>query len=104
MSNAIKEFVEKLISENYIIVFSKTYCGYSRKAKKILDEGGKKYHVIELDEAGNGRQIQDYLKEKTNQSTVPNIFIGSKHIGGCDDLVAAKNNGTLEKLLLASPS
>ncbi|CAH1767220.1 1049_t:CDS:2, partial [Entrophospora sp. SA101] len=84
----------------------KTYCGYCAKAKRILDGSGKKYHVLELDKVGkcNGNQIQNYLQEKTHQSTVPNIFIGNKHIGGCDDLVAAKNDGTLETLLLAAPS
>jgi glutaredoxin 3 len=47
----------------------------------------------------NGAAIQQYLAEKTGQRTVPNIFINQKHIGGCDDLLAAKANGSLQKLL-----
>lgn len=47
----------------------------------------------------NGAAIQDYLHQKTGQRTVPNIFINQKHIGGCDDLLAAERSGALQKAL-----
>jgi len=47
----------------------------------------------------NGAAIQDYLQQKTGQRTVPNIFINQKHIGGCDDLLAAERSGALQKAL-----
>lgn len=42
---------------------------------------------------------QAYLADKTGQRTVPNIFIGGKHLGGCDDILQAEQSGQLKKLL-----
>jgi glutaredoxin 3 len=47
-----------------------------------------------------GAQIQNYLLEKTGQRTVPNIFIGHKHIGGADAVAALHEQGELVKLLI----
>ena len=65
------------------------------KLKKILCDG----HFFNL--LANGAAIQDYLQKKSGQRTVPNIFINEEHIGGCDDLFAAKSSGKLDKLLAA---
>ncbi|RUS16114.1 glutaredoxin-1 [Endogone sp. FLAS-F59071] len=96
-----KDIVEKHINDNFIVVFSKSYCPYCRKAKATLTELGQQYFAIELDEIENGNDIQQYLAQKTSQRTVPNIFIREQHVGGCDDLLAKKSDGTLEKLLAA---
>ncbi|KAL1923398.1 uncharacterized protein VTP21DRAFT_8378 [Calcarisporiella thermophila] len=100
----IKRFVEDAIASNFIVVFSKSYCPYCTRAKKILADTGKKAKVYELDQMENGQAIQEYLLQKTGQRTVPNIFIGQKHVGGCDDLTKAKSDGTLDKLLAADNS
>ena len=56
--------------------------------------------VIELDELGpQGPQLQNVLEGLTGQRTVPNVFIGGKHIGGCTDTVELYHNGELESLL-----
>lgn len=92
----------KLISENVIAVFSKTYCPYCNRAKdliKTLNVEASKVGVIELDKVGDGPAIQLYLLEKTGQRTVPNIFIKGKHIGGSDALSNAQATGELSKLL-----
>lgn len=73
---------------------------YCVKAKAVLQEFGVEFFVMELDKEKNGSAIQQYLAEKTGQRTVPNIFINQQHIGGCDDLLATKANGSLKKLLL----
>lgn len=65
-----------------------------------MKEFGIEFFVMELDKENNGSAIQQYLAEKTGQRTVPNIFINEQHIGGCDDLLSAKANGSLKKLLL----
>ncbi|KAL1933473.1 hypothetical protein VTP01DRAFT_7563 [Rhizomucor pusillus] len=95
----VEQFVEKLINENKIVVFSKSYCPYCRRAKQLLQQLGEKFYVIELDEVDNGAAIQDYLAKKTGQRTVPNIFIKQQHVGGCDDLFTANSNGKLQQLL-----
>merc|ERR1719414_1889408 len=45
-----------------------------------------------LDEMETGPAIQDVLLQKTGQKTVPNVFVGGNHIGGCDDVMAAARN------------
>ncbi|TPX45103.1 hypothetical protein SeMB42_g03267 [Synchytrium endobioticum] len=97
---AVKDLVEQLIHDNAVQVFSKSYCPYCTKAKSLLDSMNIKYNAVELDLIGEqGQQIQDYLYQKTQQRTVPNIFIREQHVGGCDDLHSAKASGKLESLL-----
>ncbi|KAL6493529.1 glutaredoxin [Orobanche gracilis] len=80
-------------------VVGKTYCGYCAKVKELLSKLQAAYKLIELDEESDGAEIQSALKEMTGQRTVPNVFIGGKHIGG-SDVVAEKNaNGELVPLL-----
>lgn len=55
---------------------------------------------MELDQVNDGSEIQDALEEITGQRTVPNIFIGKKHIGGNSDLQGKK--GELKELLAAA--
>lgn len=85
------------------MVFSKSYCPYCKNSKRILDDLKAKYEAIELDQVDDGADIQDALHKLTGQRTVPNIFIGRKHIGGNSDLENVKKNGkdgkSLEELL-----
>ncbi|CAI0547397.1 unnamed protein product [Linum tenue] len=67
-----------------VVVFSKTYCGYCTRVKKLLTQLGAAFKVIELDKESDGDEIQGALLKWTGQRTVPNVFIGGKHIGGCD--------------------
>ncbi|RGB37388.1 glutaredoxin-1 [Rhizophagus diaphanus] len=97
----IKDRVEKLIQTNPVMMFSKSFCPYCKKAKATLKELNVEPGICELDEDSEGKAIQDYLKEKTSQNTVPNIFIKGQHVGGCDDLLAAKDNGSLSKMIAA---
>ncbi|KAF9180483.1 thioredoxin reductase [Haplosporangium sp. Z 767] len=99
MAAKIKTEVDNLIANNAVVVFSKTYCPYCTKAKNLLKEHGVEAKIIELDNDENGAAIQAYLLELTGQRTVPNIFIGQKHIGGCDDLFKLERNGQLKTLL-----
>ncbi|KAI9138007.1 thioredoxin-like protein [Paraphysoderma sedebokerense] len=95
----IATLVNALIKENFVIVFSKSYCPYCTRAKQILQQLGKQFKVIELDNEGNGAAIQSYLAQLTGQRTVPNIFIKGEHIGGCDDLQSLQRQGKLAGLL-----
>ena len=47
----------------------------------------------------NGDEIKKYVIEKTKQTTVPNVFIAGKHVGGYDDTSKAQKEGTLAKML-----
>jgi len=56
-------------------------------------------HIFELDEMREGSSIAMELKRRTNQSTVPNIFIYGKHIGGYNELHNLHMDGTLRNLI-----
>ncbi|KAH9648025.1 glutaredoxin-C1 [Citrus sinensis] len=75
---------EAIVSSCPVVVFSKTYCGYCRRVKQLLTQLGASYKAIELGEEREGEEIQSALTAWTGQRTVPNVFIGGKHIGGCE--------------------
>jgi len=89
MSSAAAK-AQKIIDDNAVAVFSKSYCPYCTATKRLLTELGATFHAVELDEEADGSSIQAALKTMTQQSTVPSIFIGQKHIGGNSDLQAKK--------------
>lgn len=82
-----------------IVVFSKSYCPYSKRAKALLTE---KYNIVpaplivELDQHAHGPEIQAALGKKTGRRTVPNVMISGRSIGGSDDIHALESEGTLE--------
>eukprot|EP00270_Netrium_digitus_P004833 TRINITY_DN1621_c0_g1_i1.p1 TRINITY_DN1621_c0_g1~~TRINITY_DN1621_c0_g1_i1.p1 ORF type:complete len:103 (+),score=22.04 TRINITY_DN1621_c0_g1_i1:120-428(+) len=91
--------VQALVEENPLMVFSKSYCPYCARVKKLLKSLGAKMKVIELDTEEDGNSLQSALASWTGQRTVPNVFIDGKQIGGCDDTVAVHNAGKLVPLL-----
>ncbi|XVE54976.1 hypothetical protein DITRI_Ditri03aG0124500 [Diplodiscus trichospermus] len=91
--------VKQIVSSTPVVVFSKTYCGYCNRVKQLFTQLGASYKTIELDEGSDGGDLQAALAEWTGQSTVPNVFIGGTHIGGCDSVMAKHQAGQLVKLL-----
>ncbi|OMO56996.1 Glutaredoxin [Corchorus capsularis] len=101
-NNSASAFVQNTIFSNKIVIFSKSYCPYCFRAKRIFSDLNEKPHVVELDLRDDGGQIQYVLLDLVGRRTVPQVFVNGKHIGGSDDLKAAVQNGTLQKLLAAS--
>ena len=90
-----EEFVKKAI-EAPVVVFSKTYCPYCTRVKKMFSEAGvKDLYVIELDERGDCSEVQDILLRMTGARTVPRVFIGGKSIGGSDEVAVMVKNDSL---------
>ncbi len=87
-----------------VVVFSKTYCPYCLTVKALFaDELNVKAAVYELDTMGPvGAAVQDSLASLTGQRSVPNVFIGGKHVGGCDSTLALYGDGLLKPLLDAA--
>ena len=77
-------------------MFSKDYCPFCTQAKDVLKSCGVTFHVVELDMIPDGDEMQNKLHQLSGQRTVPNIFVGGKHLGGCDDTKAARANGKLK--------
>lgn len=88
--HTIEVEMNSILKKAPVIIFSKSYCPYSKRAKGVLLE---KYHitpepyVVELDVHPLGPKIQDRLLEMTGRRTVPNIMINGKSIGGSDDII-----------------
>jgi len=89
------------VSENKVVVYSKTYCPFCKKAKSALGETGlKDYVLFELDTMDDGDAYQDALKEITGARSVPRVFIGGKFVGGGDDVKSLHSRGELKKMLV----
>eukprot|EP00090_Calanus_glacialis_P029410 TRINITY_DN471_c0_g1_i1.p1 TRINITY_DN471_c0_g1~~TRINITY_DN471_c0_g1_i1.p1 ORF type:complete len:595 (+),score=226.84 TRINITY_DN471_c0_g1_i1:99-1883(+) len=77
--------VESHITNNKVMMFSKTTCPFCVKIKQLFDSLKIKYEVLELDQIPDGPAVQAALAEKSGQRTVPNVYINGNHVGGCDD-------------------
>ncbi|KAL7161688.1 hypothetical protein ACSBR2_042209 [Camellia fascicularis] len=91
--------VKEIVTSTPVVVFSKTYCGYCNQVKKLLSQLGASYKVIELNVENDGSVTQSALAEWTGQTTVPNVFIGGKHVGGCDMVLQKHQKGELVPVL-----
>ncbi|KAI3880165.1 hypothetical protein MKW92_016548 [Papaver armeniacum] len=90
---------KEIVSSTPVVVFSKTYCGFCTSVKKLLTQLGAAFKVIELNQESDGDDIQAALLEWTGQRTVPNVFIGGKHVGGCDSVTGLHQKGKLVNML-----
>ncbi|MBI2750622.1 MAG: glutaredoxin 3 [Burkholderiales bacterium] len=81
-------------------MYTTAVCPYCVQAKRILRAKG----VEQIDEVRVDTQPQERIAmmELTGRRTVPQIFIGATHVGGCDDLMALDSRGGLEPLLHAA--
>ena len=77
--------IKSTVESNKVVVYSKSYCPFAGQTKTLLSSNGISAKIIELDQVGNGSDIQNTLKSMTGQSTVPNVWIAGKHVGGNDD-------------------
>lgn len=80
-----------------IIMYSTAFCGYCQRARGLLERKGVSFREIKVDEDAGERDIM--LKRSGGRRTVPQIFIGERHVGGYDDLAALDRSGELDKLL-----
>ncbi|KAL2930175.1 Glutaredoxin-C4 [Bienertia sinuspersici] len=103
-SSSEADFVKKTVSSHKIVIFSKSYCPYCRRAKEVFRELNQAPNVIELDERDDGYSIQDVLGGIVGRRTVPQVFINGKHLGGSDETIEAYQNGELAKLLGIEPT
>jgi len=81
-------------------IYTKTFCPYCWRAKLLLESKGVEYKEIGVDFGGELREVM--IQRARGRTTVPQIFIGEHHVGGCDDLVALDREGKLDQLLAAA--
>jgi len=80
-------------------IYTKATCGFCTRAKTLLQT--KKIDFEEHRVDGGGPKKDEMVKRAGGRMTVPQIFIGGKHVGGCDDLMTLERDGKLDALLLA---
>ena len=81
-----------------VIVYSSDCCPYCMRAKYLLESKGVAFEEIKVD---GKPQVRAEMSQKAGRTSVPQIWIGSTHVGGCDDLYALERAGKLDALLAA---
>ncbi|WP_375460938.1 glutaredoxin 3 [uncultured Enterovirga sp.] len=82
-----------------VTIYTKGWCPYCSAAKDLLKQKGIAFSEIEI--TGKPADRDEMLRRSGGRSTVPQIFIGDRHVGGCDDLYALDRKGELDTLLAA---
>jgi glutaredoxin 3 len=83
-------------------IYSSPFCGYCARAKGLLSRKGVDY--VDLDVTADSSLRGVMIARSGGRTSVPQIFIGDRHIGGCDDLHALDAAGGLDPLLAAASS
>lgn len=120
IGNPSSYLIETETLKNKVYIFSKSYCPFCKKVKilflffyillinqnllhcqvkELFESINQPFEALELDLKEDGQALQEALVAKTGKKTVPQVFVNGKFIGGCDDTIAANEDGTLLKLL-----
>jgi glutaredoxin 3 len=80
-----------------IEIYTKAFCGFCARAKQLLAAKGVEFEEYDITMGGPKRA--EMLQRTHGRSTVPQIFIDDRHVGGCTDLHELERNGQLDPLL-----
>jgi glutaredoxin 3 len=84
------------VSQPAVTVYVSDWCPYCRRAKDLLAQKSLTFDEINVDD---DPKFREQMIARSNRRTVPQIFIGEKHVGGCDDLFALEERGELDRLI-----
>jgi len=92
--------VRELQNNSPLVIFSKSYCPYSKRAKSLIQTYGldPPPRIVEVDLREDGDLLKVILTRLTKHSTFPNIILRGRSLGGADDLQALSDAGKLEEL------
>ena len=79
-----------------VVVYLTGWCPYCTRAKQLLERKGVDFEEIDIDARPEARKE---MTARSGRSSVPQIFIGATHVGGCDDLHELEASGRLDTLL-----
>lgn len=82
---------------NAVLIYTRDYCGFCDAAKELLRRKGVAF--TEIDVTGDRERRAEMIGRANGRSTVPQIFIGATHVGGCDDLYGLEEAGELDLML-----
>jgi glutaredoxin 3 len=78
-------------------IYTKTFCGFCVRARALLVSKGVQFDEYVID--GGGPKREEMIQRAKGRTTVPQIFIDGRHVGGCTDLLALEREGKLNDLL-----
>ncbi|HZJ92444.1 MAG TPA: glutaredoxin 3 [Thiopseudomonas sp.] len=79
-----------------VIIYSSDWCPFCIRAKTLLSKKGVKFEEIKVD---GKPDVRAKMAEKAKRTAVPQIWIDTLHVGGCDELFALERSGKLDALL-----
>lgn len=79
-----------------VVMYSTRFCPYCIRARTLLDNKNISYTEIRVDEEREQRSV---MEQRSQRTSVPQIFIDDYHVGGCDDLFALESQGQLDQKL-----
>ncbi len=84
------------MTQPVVTLYVSDWCPYCERAKSLLTKKNVVFSEINVEDDAKYREE---MIARSNQRTVPQIFIGDKHVGGCDDLFALDRSGELDRLI-----
>jgi cysteine synthase A len=102
-----KRFVDAVIADEPVVLFALEWCEFCWSVRKMFARLGIEYRSIDLDSVeyqrdDRGGRIREVLADLTGARTIPQIFIGGRHIGGCTETFDSWRSGAMKRLLDAS--
>ncbi len=79
-----------------VTVYTSHWCPYCQRAKQLLTQKNVVFSEINVEDEPN---LREEMSARSSRRTVPQIFIGDKHVGGCDDLIELDRSGELDRLI-----
>ncbi|MDX1292397.1 MAG: glutaredoxin 3 [Hyphomonas sp.] len=80
-----------------VTIYTRQFCPYCTRAVSLLKSKNAKFN--EIDAGMDAQKKAEMVERSGGGRTFPQIFIGEKHIGGCDDMMALERSGELDSLL-----
>jgi len=97
-------FVTGVIRDNAVVLFALEWCEFSWAVRKLFARLGVAYRSVDIDSVGlqqgdMGIKIRAVLRHRVGAPTIPQIYMGGRHVGGCTDLFDAMSTGRMPQLL-----
>jgi len=82
-----------------VLMYGRSGCGYCTRARMLFERKGVAYTEIDVESVPGARQA---MQQRSGRNTVPQIFVGERHLGGFDDINALDGRGELDPILAAA--
>jgi glutaredoxin 3 len=88
-------------NDSAVVMYTTSWCPYCARARSLFDGKGVQYTEIDVDSVQGARAE---MQQRSGRTSVPQIFVGDRHLGGYDDTSALDRRGELDPLLAAARS